>query len=193
MGLDMSLYKMTRFKNVEPTTIMGISSYFDWLKAKEEGSEYANCTLKEWCGVEEKDIPKDAIEFYKPFYIKRYWSWDTNCKYGHMMIEQEVAYWRKANHIHNWFVENVQDGEDDCGIYEVSKEQLEDLLNVCKLVKVNPAVAPEYLPTTSGFFFGSTDYDEYYMQDIEYTIEVLDKVLKETDFEKQMIAYGSSW
>ena len=26
----------------------------------------------------------------------------------------EAAYWRKANQIHNWFVENIQDGEDDC-------------------------------------------------------------------------------
>lgn len=28
-------------------------------------------------------------------------------------IIYEVAYWRKANHIHNWFVQNIQDGIDD--------------------------------------------------------------------------------
>ena len=224
MGLDMSLERMPRFGDVSPRKVMSISSYLEWKKKKAEGNEYANCTLGEWCGVEEQDLPKEAIEFYEPFYTMKYWAWDTEHKYGHMMIEEEVASWRKANHIHRWFVENVQDDVDDCDIYEVSKEQLEDLLSICKLVKekcdlnegiitngyryengekipmfemgeyiANPAVAQEYLPTTSGFFFGSTDYDQWYMRDVEYTIEVLEKVLKETDFEKQMVAYSSSW
>ena len=29
--------------------------------------------------------------------------------------EYAVCDWRKANHIHQWFVQNVQDGNDDCG------------------------------------------------------------------------------
>ena len=29
-------------------------------------------------------------------------------------IDEEVGYWRKANAIHKWFVDNVQDGNDDC-------------------------------------------------------------------------------
>jgi len=32
-------------------------------------------------------------------------------------IELDYAYWRKANQIHNWFVENVKDGVDNCGNY----------------------------------------------------------------------------
>ncbi len=31
--------------------------------------------------------------------------------------------------MHGWFVEHVQDGEDDCGEYSVSIEQLYDLRN----------------------------------------------------------------
>ena len=42
-----------------------------------------------------------------------------------------VGYWRKANHIHKWFVDNVQDGEDDCREYDVSIEQLHELRNIC--------------------------------------------------------------
>ena len=57
----------------------------------------------------------------------------------------------------------------------------------------NPEVAAEYLPTQSGFFFGSTDYDQWYMEDIESTIEILTNVLKETDFDNQMVVYTSSW
>lgn len=47
-------------------------------------------------------------------------------------VEEEVMYWRKANHIHSWFVENVQDGDDDCGTYYISTEALKKLLSVCE-------------------------------------------------------------
>ena len=51
----------------------------------------------------------------------------------------------------------------------------------------------ELLPTTSGFFFGGTDYDEYYVNDIKETIDIVTKVLETTDFEKEMVYYVSSW
>ena len=50
------------------------------------------------------------------------------------VVEEEVMYWRKANHIHAWFVENVQNGQDDCGTYYVPEEKLRELLAVCKHV-----------------------------------------------------------
>lgn len=46
-------------------------------------------------------------------------------------IEEQVAYWRKANAIHGWFVDNVQDGKDDCGDYYVGMETLKELHKVC--------------------------------------------------------------
>lgn len=47
---------------------------------------------------------------------------------------QDVGYWRKANQIHKWFVDNVQNGEDDCGVYPVTFDQLTALLSLCQLV-----------------------------------------------------------
>lgn len=214
----MYLNRMPRYKNTTAKEVNAIEGYLDWLKEKKEGSEYANCTLKEWCSVDESELPsKDVIEFYKPFY-------STN-KYGYGHIMEEVGYWRKANQIHNFFVENVQDGEDDCSYHnECTKEILEDLLDKCYKVLtgsimmigqvkngqqyvdgewvdciepgkviINPEVAEELLPSCRGFFFGSTEYDEYYMQDIEYTIKIIKNVLATTDFETQMLAYCSSW
>ena len=103
-----------------------------------------------------------------------------------------VAYWRKANAIHQWFVDNCQDGTDDCRPAYVSREQLEELLNLAKQVKADPSLASELLPTSSGFFFGSTEYDEYYMQDIDNTIEQLEQVLTTTNND-WYFEYQSSW
>lgn len=47
-------------------------------------------------------------------------------------ITEEIGYWRKANAIHSWFVDNVQDGVDDCGEYEVYKKKMEELLAICE-------------------------------------------------------------
>jgi len=46
---------------------------------------------------------------------------------GSVEVKFGIGYWRKANHIHSWFVENCQNGEDDCGNYYVSRENLEEL------------------------------------------------------------------
>lgn len=56
------------------------------------------------------------------------------------------------------------------------------------------AVGEELLPTTSGFFFGSTDYDQYYYQDIKETYEGLDKIIKEEETaEKQDGLFGGEY
>lgn len=49
-------------------------------------------------------------------------------------VDEEVMDWRKANHIHAWFVDNVQDDRDDCKTYYVSWEKLRELLTVCENV-----------------------------------------------------------
>ncbi len=43
-------------------------------------------------------------------------------------VTVQEMYWRKANQIHKWFVDNVQNGVDDCGDYYVDPEQLGQLL-----------------------------------------------------------------
>ena len=106
-------------------------------------------------------------------------------------IGVKVAYWRKANAIHSWFVKNCQNGEDDCQTVYVGREQLEELRDECRKVLADPSLASELLPTAEGFFFGGTDYDEWYMDSLRYTALTIDKLLTmpdEWDFE-----YSSSW
>jgi hypothetical protein len=57
-------------------------------------------------------------------------------------ITEDVGYWRKANHIHNWFVQHVQDGNDDCKEYYVSIEDLKELLSTCKTVLKASTLVP---------------------------------------------------
>lgn len=197
MGLDMSLCKMPRYKNATPEDVSMVEAYLDWEAAKKADPEYTNCTFKEWCG---KDVDfndntvNEMIDFYSQFRERKYADWDTDKKYGHFRIIDEVGYWRKANHIHNWFVEHVQDGEDDCKYHnEVTKEDLEELLDACNEVLCDPDMAPQLLPTQCGFFFGSTEYDEWYMNDIRNTVDIITKVLETTDFNSEMLYYRSWW
>jgi hypothetical protein len=100
-----------------------------------------------------------------------------------------VGYWRKANQIHKWFVDNVQKGNDDCKEYYVSEEKIKELYDLCTQINSNPEKAEELLPSHPGFFFGSYEYDEYYIKDIKHTIEILEPLLNSDN----SIYYSSSW
>jgi hypothetical protein len=120
-------------------------------------------------------------------------------------VTEEVAYWRKANQIHGWFVNNGEEIVPDVK-YSLSREDLENLLETCKKViemlnkstKTSKKVVSgwsggkemytdidvydtddilEILPPTQGFFFGSDNIDEWYKKDIEDTIKVLEEEL----------------
>jgi hypothetical protein len=105
-------------------------------------------------------------------------------------IIEEAGYWRKANAIHKWFVDNCQDGVDDCRDAYVGFNNLQALLDLCRIVIIDKSKAEQLLPSTSGFFFGNTEYDEWYYNDIQNTIEILEKALEDKDGEYY---YSSSW
>lgn len=223
MGLDMYLNRMPRYKEVTANQVNAVENWFGY---EVRDSKYADCTFKEWCGCSEEDLPdKEVIEHCRTFRAFNYPSWDKEKRYGSWRIIEQVGYWRKANAIHQWFVDHVQDGIDDCDYHhEVTKEILEELRDNCieviqaskfipgeictgitwkngetirnyedGFVMEDATVAERLLPTQGGFFFGSTDYDKYYIEDLKRTIEIIDNVLATTDFEKEMIYYVSSW
>ena len=107
-------------------------------------------------------------------------------------ITVEAAYWRKANAVHKWFVDNVQEGTDDCGTYEVSKEKLKELLDIVEEVLANRKKANKKLPTQGGFFFGNTDYDDWYFQDLVDTRDMIKDCL-DNKWEGWYFEYHSSW
>ena len=108
-------------------------------------------------------------------------------------IVVEVMYWRKANAIHAWFVDHVQGGEDKCRPHVVSAEDLAKLLALLEEVLADREHGPKKLAPRGGCFFGSTEIDEWYWQDIEETAAVLREVLAWEDLSVWNFTYQSSW
>jgi hypothetical protein len=112
-------------------------------------------------------------------------------------IVEEVAYWRKANQIHRWFVENVQDNIDDCREYYVSFEQLEKLVTICETVLAakNDTLSASLLPPMQGFFFGSYEFDDWYYENVSNTIDQLKECIINgtVDSGSKDYYYSSSW
>jgi hypothetical protein len=138
-----------------------------------------------------------------------------------LYLKPNVAYWRKANQIHSWFVREVQRGTDDCGNYYVDRDKLTELVDICKqiaatfvwaekgtpehaalteydwqersLVSMDTKLAASLLEPQSGFFFGSTEYGNWYAEDITNTISMLEKVLANESLKRADFEYHSSW
>ena len=107
-----------------------------------------------------------------------------------------VAYWRKANSIHKWFCD-LDNGRDECQPIDVMVSDLRELRALADTVLLKPAIAQDLLPTQSGFFFGPTEYDEWYMEDMRNTVTQLDEVLADipidaSDWDYRFI-YQASW
>lgn len=127
-------------------------------------------------------------------------------EYDGEMYGKELMYWRKANQIHNWFVQNCQGGVDDCGRYAITVADLMKLKELCEkiltmtenhkemrytsygatekeevdipyLTLEGVEYAIEHLPSRSGFFFGSTEYDDWYVWWLKNTVEQINDTL----------------
>lgn len=129
-----------------------------------------------------------GLDMYLDGIIKRYQVHDYNI--GYIKTSVEIGYWRKANAIHKWFVDNIQGGVDNCATYYLDKTDLLKLKETCEQVLKDMSLAEKLLPTQEGFFFGNTEYDEDYIYDLKETIKICEWALnKEYDW----FEYNSSW
>lgn len=134
--------------------------------------------------------------------------WNNNVSTKHYKnvnhIIQEVGYWRKANQIHKWFVDNCCEGKDDCSPHYFEFEKLLELKELCQKVLdtmnsehltdgEKAEVCEELLPTCQGFFFGTYGYDEWYKEDLKHTIQIIEDVEKDFDEDYDNLYYEASW
>ena len=154
--------------------VMGLDQYL-YAKQYTSDSTYFNkagifTMLKETLGDDARHLVKDSPS---------------------ISIEMKIGQWRKSNQIHQYFVDNCQNGEDDCRQSYVSRDKIVELLDLCKQVLADHSKADELLPSQEGFFFGSTEYGEWYFQDLEDTVSILENCLTMGD--DWEFYYQSSW
>lgn len=164
MGLDMYFYaRKTTYK-----------SFSKW-----DNPERAN----------EVNYPEDLKIFSDYIYDRNFKSVQTETSY-------QIGYFRKFNALHSYIVKTFADGIDNCQdiiLYkedvEKIKKVLDDVLNAHQQVEK----AKEILPTQSGFFFGGTDYDEFYFEDVKDAADLMQSFLDNFDFENYQLVYQASW
>lgn len=133
-------------------------------------------------------------------------------------IIEQITHWRKFNALHGWIVENCAAGVDDCSEIYLSTEHIKNLLEILEKVKEiilksekTIKVFEDYkgrkyeetsydcsgemdaiFPPRSGFFFGSLEIDNYFLQDVEKSIKVFQDCLKDKSGRSQYF-YQASW
>lgn len=75
-----------------------------------------------------------------------------------------VGYFRKHHSIHKWFVNNIQNGNDDCGRYKISVKDIETLKELCEeimthVTKEKPE--PKFYMGINGQIEEVWQYDKY--------------------------------
>jgi len=108
-----------------------------------------------------------------------------------LTVQIPVGYWRKANAIHGYIVNEFADGVDECQMIYIPRAGMEELRTLCANVLAHPEKGLELLPPQSGFFFGSTNVDEWYLQDLKYTYELLTRLLSNEKIDNFL--YQASW
>ena len=145
-----------------------------------------------WDGLEKQNNPEyDSL--IETGGMKKYVN--ISERSGAASLEVVSLYWRKENAIHQWFIDNCADGIDDCRPVYVTRDHLKQLLEKITYVLYNRDEAPEELPTQGGFFFGATEYNDWYWEGLERTQKELSTLLKRTEGEEDSIAfiYEASW
>lgn len=215
MALIMYLTKAPRYKNImtdEHETIPRedielIEKYFNWGKAREEGKSKSN-TLQEWCGASESQLPhKYVVNYYREFFAKKKVYIEGVGEVERYGIVDQVGRIVKANQIFNWFINNVMNNDVSNKYYEVTKDQLQNLLDICIAIKntitiinddeykVNEEMAKAVLPLLKiqGYFFGTSSYGIVYAKQVLNTIDVIANILETTDFEKETVYFNAIW
>jgi len=181
MGLDSFLYADKRLNNKSKVE----RRYIDYFN---HSSLFNNIPDGTWIYVKRHDIPKMPTirgQVGNIIFAKK----DGDS----YIVKTEAGYWRKANQIHAWFVDNCQNGVDNGDEVLVSESQLSDLLNdVCDVLG-KKELSSYKLPTRAGFFFGSTNYDRNYYSILRYTRKILKSVLRNATLSNWELHYESSW
>jgi hypothetical protein len=92
-----------------------------------------------------------------------------------------VGYFRKVNFFYHYFAEKLVDETA-----WIEREDLVDIIDRCEKVLEDHTLGPKLLPTQSGFFFGSTEYDDWYYNDVKDCLKQMKGLLKGLKDDEQL-------
>lgn len=104
---------------------------------------------------------------------------------------EDVWIGRKENHIQA-FVEGEVGDVENCAYLPLGREDVERLVERLRRVDADHSLAGALLPTQEGFFFGTTDYDEWYFSDIKEELKAFEEILETWDPDA-VYAYWAWW
>lgn len=208
MGLDVYFHKLKKNENVENVTDWSVISeecdrqstealtkaYDDCIlslkRARNYNSAYNRvmkilCKFTNYPHFDYKALGvsydyKSGKYSFNPASIKVFLDERDNILKSH--YAPHIAYFRKANFVYAFFSNKLV---NECAW--VTREDLKDLIDRCEKVLNDHSLAEELLPTRAGFFFGSTEYDEWYYQDVKNCLKQMKKLLK--DFADDEVMY----
>lgn len=170
---------------------MGLDVYFH--KCKRENFAAYEKAHKEWAGNEPESgkiscedfdkLDKDEQEKIRKDIQEWYDKEPTYADHG----ISDIGYFRKVNFLMEFFAYT-----GNCEFKEIRKEELEDLKERCNAVLTasnRREKAEDLLPTQSGFFYGSTEYDEWYFRDVDEVYKWVLGVLDELKDDEVVLMY----
>lgn len=220
MGLDVYFHRVKKARKSKDEPLKTIKEYNDILnhRAKDKAKRYAKRMIKklgnaandsEYAEIYHEIFPKGMkkltqydwryqkfVDEVKPLdEVKKFFENFTQIYYA-----EEDAYFRKVNFIYHYFQPKLV---DECAF--VTKTDLEDIIERCDKIleglkfkgeeipyeKID--LAQELLPTQSGFFFGSTDYDRWYFSDVKDARRQMKKLLRGFNEDTDVIYVVMSW
>ena len=218
MACIVYLIRAPRYEGISLEQIRLIESYLRWRKQCKIGSQYASSSFEEWGGHSLKELPPlEVIKYFKPFFDRKRIDDDDDINgYKCYGIFEQVARFPKASQFLNWIMRNVVRGDSIPfdGTYEVTREQLEQLLEACNqarrygitytqtiehndnykehVYEVNEPIARAFLPILEreGHLMFPYKYETLYAEQVITAIRVLNEILTTTNFETQTIYFS---
>jgi hypothetical protein len=114
-----------------------------------------------------------------------YWADDIIESFSHRFD----MYYRKVNFLYAYFADRLEN--EQC---LVTRHDVEDIIDRANKVLLahDDSVSMELLPTQCGFFFGSTDYDDWYFADVKDCLTQMKKLNKSLN-QDDLVMWEFSW
>ena len=192
MGLDMYLYRATKkdFADRKNFYAKENAFYKKWddilggFPVKDNGWEIDESRLTESQKTDYSNFLREqkVLEDGKPAIVE----------------SREIFYWRKFNALHGFIVDTFANGVDECQTIEIGKAGVAKIVSAlretARMLKAKHGLDPTKLPVkpVGGFFFGSTEIDDYYKRNIEEALEMFDNLLASLS-DEETVFYEASW